>query len=80
MRNAAIGYGPVRGSLVVSRQSGSPVQLAGLQRAQRFAGEVFGHEEHSALPPLRSAHPQRWLWWLAIGIVAAAGLGYLHFL
>jgi len=41
-----------RESVVVSRQSVASVRLAGLERAQRFAGESFGHEELSGLPEL----------------------------
>jgi hypothetical protein len=81
MRNSAMRYDPVRGDVVVSRHSGSRVRLAGLQRAQRFAGEAFGHEEHAPLQRLRPADvlPSRWRWWLAAAFAAMAGLAYLHF-
>ena len=45
MRQVAKCYDPGRESIVVSRQSVVSVRLAGLERAQRFAGESFGHEE-----------------------------------
>lgn len=63
----------------MSRQSVVSVRLAGLERAQRFAGESFGHEELGTLPRLSQAAllSARWLWGLC-AFVAILGLAALH--
>ncbi len=63
-------------SNVASCSSVPLIKLAGLERAARFAGETFGHEDlagHETLRQRMLPAPSRWLWWLA-ATVALAGL------
>ena len=59
------------GSIVASRRSVPSVKIAGLERAARFAGESFGHEDVASLSASRFAEtPQsRRLYWLVAGAV-----------
>lgn len=54
------------------------MKIAGLERASRFAGEAFGHEEAVPLPRRRDTTllPHRALWLLA-ALVAVIGLAVL---
>lgn len=66
-----------RGRRVVSRQSVPGVRLAGLERAARFAGESFGHEDatFSGNDTRRSARAGTRLGlWLVTSMAAVAGL------
>lgn len=49
--------------------------MAGLERAARFAGEAFGHEDMAPLAaaPAAETGQSRKLWWFAAA-VACAGL------
>ena len=70
---AKMGEGVVASSAFVPS-----MRLAGLERASRFAGEAFGHEEAAPIPPRRdrALFPSWALWLLAAG-VAVIGLAAL---
>lgn len=58
---------------MVSRQSVVLVRLAGLERAQRFAGESFGHEELAVVPDAGASLSTR-LFWAFSGVAALVAL------
>jgi hypothetical protein len=77
MRLSAKRYDRSGRGVVVSRQSVVSIRKVGLERAQRFAGEAFGHEEMGPLPRLASAPRfQPWAIWgfasLALGLALTA--------
>lgn len=54
------------------------VRVAGLERASRFAGEAFGHEEAAPIPRRRDrALFPNWALWLLAAVVAVIGLAAL---
>ena len=60
---------------MASRRSVPSVKIAGLERAARFAGESFGHEDMPSLPESRFAEiPQSRRFWWVIACVALIGL------
>jgi hypothetical protein len=60
---------------VVSRPSVISVRLAGLERAQRFAGESFGHEELSL--NRAASRLQGRLFWAFAGISSAVAVAVI---
>lgn len=78
MRLAARCYHPEMEVAVVSRQSVVSVRLAGLERAQRCAGESFGHEELALLPSAGSRQPlQSRLFWAFAAVSAVLALAII---
>lgn len=66
-----------RGRSVVSRQSVPGVRIAGLERAARFAGESFGHEEATfsvAENRVGGSAAVRLGLWITTSLAAVAGL------
>ena len=64
------------GRSVVSRQSVPAVRMTGLERAARFAGESFGHEEatFSLAENKAGAGATKLGLWIATSLAAVAGL------
>lgn len=60
---------------MVSRPSVVSVRMAGLERAQRFAGESFGHEELTLNPAARRL--QSWLFWTFAGMTSAVAIAVI---
>jgi len=53
------------------------VRLAGLERAQRHAGEAFGHEELHSAPAATGSLLHTRLFWAFAGLASCVALGVI---